>query len=131
MARIIFGIILVLCAVCFFFLFPNFMRARRDAWFMQCRTHLKEIGTALDSYSKAHGDRYPTSLSELTPQYLQSLPHCPADDRSSYGYLHSTHPEIYTVYCQGSLHTTITQPDCPRYDSINGLYEHYDTQEKN
>lgn len=46
-----------------------------------CRSNLKNLGTALEMYSTDACGRYPSSLSSLTPDYLVTLPTCPASGR--------------------------------------------------
>ena len=41
-----------------------------------------------------------------------------------YIYTSRTKPDVFTVYCKGSYHTTINNtPNYPQYDSIQGLIE--------
>lgn len=57
----------------------------------QCKTNMKNIGTAMEMYSTDFAGRYPrpdhpsryvgtASLRELTPNYLKTIPSCPAGD---------------------------------------------------
>jgi hypothetical protein len=51
----------------------------RDRAAEQCRTNLTEIGKALREYAAEHEGRYPPSLAELSPDYIErtSALHCP------------------------------------------------------
>ncbi len=98
---------------------------------MACESNLKNIGTALDMSSTDHGS-YPSQLSELTPNYLKSVPTCPSG--KSYGAEISG--DKYLVYCAGGWHGMTrssdihsaqnhthskTVPRSPAYSSTEGL----------
>ncbi len=121
MARLIFVLLTVLLALGYYTVYSNHMRARTGALLTGCCANLKNIGSALDDYGKCHNGRYPDSLSQLTPIYLQALPHCPAGRNSAYGYAHSSKPAAYTVFCQGNFHSPLTNYNFPQYDSIQGF----------
>ncbi|MHC9539062.1 MAG: serine/threonine protein kinase [Vulcanimicrobiota bacterium] len=104
-------------------LVPNFLRARAQGCLSPCKSHLKNIGTAMEMYSSDNQGRYPRNLAAITPNYLKTLPTCPEAGRMSYRYVSTTMPDIYTVWCHGANHTDRTGINMPEYDSIEGLRE--------
>lgn len=89
-----------------------------------CKSNLKNIGTALEMYSTDNYGRYPCKLDDVTPSYVKVIPTCPSAGYNSYIYIRSTNPDVYTTWCNGSHHTSITNiPNYPQYDSIEGLRE--------
>ncbi|MGV8122185.1 MAG: protein kinase [Candidatus Xenobiia bacterium LiM19] len=104
-------------------LVPNFLRARASGVLTGCKSHLKNIGTAMEMYSSDNKGRYPRSLAAITPNYLRTLPTCPDAGRMSFRYVFTTEPDIYTVWCHGANHTPKTSINMPEYDSIEGLRE--------
>jgi hypothetical protein len=121
MARLIAVIVTVLAIFGYFFVYPNFLRARTGGRFVHCCSNLKNIGMALEEYAKQHNGRYPDVLLRLTPAYLREIPKCHAGTHGVYEYVHSSKPEAYTVYCPGDYHRPVCQYNGPRYDSIQGL----------
>lgn len=83
-----------------------------------CKTNLKHLATALEMYSCDHQGHYPKSLAELVPQYVISLPKCPAAgvDTYSCGLATASQPAMFTVHCKGNFHKDAQQPtNCPQY----------------
>jgi hypothetical protein len=120
-ARLITVTVIVLAIFGYFFVYPNYMRARTSGRFTHCCGNLKKIGIALEEYAKQHNGRYPDALPRLTPAYLRKIPHCPVSRNSVYEYVHSSKPEAYTVYCLGDYHSPMSRRNSPKYDSIQGL----------
>lgn len=97
-----------------------------------CKSNLKNIGTALEMYSTDNGGKYPEGLDALTPNYLKTIPQCPA--AASMTYLAEwgpeaeenteNYPDFYAVRCAGNHHANVNvDPDYPRYTSVAGLLE--------
>jgi len=103
---------------------PNFLRARSQGTLTACKSNLKNIGTALEMYSSDHGGHYPEKLSELTPNYLKTIPTCPCAGKDTYSasYRSTANPDYYLVFCSGSNHKGLP-PNFPQYDSVQGLCE--------
>lgn len=83
-----------------------------------CKTNLKQLATALEMYSCDHQGRYPKSLAELVPQYVISLPKCPAAGVETYssGLTTASQPDIFSLQCTGHFHQDAQQPtNCPQY----------------
>lgn len=107
-------------------LVPNFIRARAQGQFTACKSNLKNVGTALEMYSTDWSGRYPTDLQRLVPQYLKTLPLCPTAGRDTYseGYRSTANPDSYFLCCLGPNHVDQGfPPDCPTYNSVQGLIE--------
>jgi tRNA A-37 threonylcarbamoyl transferase component Bud32 len=87
-----------------------------------CRANLKEIAAAVDLYEVSSGKIPPSSLSNLTPTYLKTIPTCPGARRDTYStsYASSAESRQYTLFCRGSHHRGL-RPDYPRYTSLQGL----------
>ncbi|MCW5872921.1 MAG: hypothetical protein KIS61_37085, partial [Candidatus Eremiobacteraeota bacterium] len=67
-----------------FLLLTVSLATARDNSILGCTQNLKGIATGLEMYASDHSGRYPASLQELVPKYLQSIPACPAARRDTY-----------------------------------------------
>ena len=124
---IVIAIIAILAAI----LVPNFIRARAQGQLTACKSNLKNIGTALEMYSTDWSGKYPNplALTKLTPNYLKSIPECPAAASNTYT-LSSTvlnpdnYQDYYYVQCAGANHKAVSvTADYPAYNGIQGLIE--------
>ena len=113
-------------------LIPNFIRCRCYGTITPCKSNLKNLGTALEMYSTDFGGKYPRNLSQLTPNYLKTIPVCPTAGRVSYrcsfGPNAPLNPEHYKDYylveCVGGNHEAVSVTgDYPAYNGIAGLIE--------
>ena len=101
----------------------GFELQRASAQFLQCQSNEKNIGTALEMYYTDHG-KFPASLSELSPEYLLTLPKCAASSKDSYSdsYVTNNDKTAYFFCCKGDYHRDMGAPaNFPRYDSREGL----------
>ncbi len=119
---------LVICAV----VVPNFMRARAGGRITSCLSNLKNIGTACEMYSTDYSGKYPPRMELLVPNYLKTLPECPATGSTTYklqtglnvGYNSIGAEDYYFISCHGANHEAIgIPPNYPQYDGIQGLIE--------
>lgn len=99
-----------------------FERSRAHGQLTACKSSLKNIGTALEMYSTDYRGNFPSSLGKLTPNYLKTLPSCPAAGLDTYSGSYSVGANSYLVRCSGKNHTTLER-DFPRYSSLKGLEE--------
>lgn len=96
-----------------------------------CKSNLKNIGTAYEMYSTDWSGKYPPRMSLLAPNYLKTLPECPAAGRVTYrattGATANNNPnfeDYYYVECHGSNHKAVSvTANYPAYDGISGLIE--------
>lgn len=74
-----------------------------------CKRNLRELGLALNRYGGVHHGRYPRKLSELVPDHLSRLPHCPEVGMDTYsaGYTVSADRQSYRLECAGHHHGAI------------------------
>ncbi len=122
-----FGVVMVLGAI----LVPNFVRARARGQLTACKSNLKNIGTAMEMYSTDYSGMYPPDINYLTPNFLKTLPECPAAGKVTYkayfGQGPNNHPgfqDYYYVECHGENHTDVAvKGHYPAYDGISGLFE--------
>jgi len=72
----------------------------------ECKSNVKNIGTALEMYCTDNSGRYPPSLDLLLPNYLKAIPTCPAVGHETYrsSYQSVSIPDNYTVSCQSGRH---------------------------
>lgn len=87
-----------------------------------CSNNLKNIATALEMYSTDYQGRYPAKLSQLTPNYLKTIPTCPGADADSYSatYRRTVKPDTFRLHCAGENHAP-WPPNTPAYSSDQGL----------
>ncbi len=126
---IVIAIIAILAAI----LVPNFIRARAQGQLTACKSNLKNIGTAMEMYSTDWSGKYPVgaSMPKLTPNYLKTIPECPAAGSITYkavigstAYNSPAFQDYYFISCSTSNHTSVSVPaGYPQYDGISGLIE--------
>lgn len=113
-------------------LIPNFIRARSRGQLTACKSNLKNIGTAFEMYSTDWSGKYPSTIALLTPNYLKSIPECPAAGSVTYtietgpkaAYNSHGFEDYYFVQCEGDNHIAVSVPkNYPQYDGISGLIE--------
>lgn len=97
-----------------------------------CKSNLKNLGTAMEMYSTDYSGKYPTSMSQLTPNYLKTIPECPAAGNVSYTLetgkkapLNTkAYEDYYYIQCKGEHHADVSVPaNYPKYNGIVGLIE--------
>lgn len=127
---IVIAIIAILAAI----LVPNFIRARAQGQLTACKSNLKNIGTAMEMYSTDWAGKYPGGIAGLVPNYLKTIPECPAAAADTYtgnfavGAAAPTNPQGYQDYyyvsCQSDTHKAVDVTGAyPAYDGIVGLIE--------
>ncbi|GEM_PF-926638 len=127
-STVILGIILLIFVVGIFSVFVNSFSGRHNRSWGQltaCKSNLKNMGTALEMYSTDNQGKYPHALSQITPNYLKTLPTCPSAGVSTYAYTFSVKPDSYTIFCSGNYHSVNgLATDYPEYDAYQGLMDH-------
>ena len=126
---IVIAIIAILAAI----LVPNFIRARAQGQLTACKSNLKNIGTAVEMYSTDWSGKYPTAgMGLLTPNYLKTIPECPAAGSVTYAasfgigspYNAAGFQDYYFIQCGGPNHASVSVPaNYPQYDGIQGLID--------
>jgi hypothetical protein len=118
-----------------FFIPTSADKGRPSGRLTACSSNEKNIAIAIEMYGTDYAGSYPADLAELTPNYLKTIPLCPArdDDLSvPVGLLWPPEPPDYsytlrdggfTISCPGTRHRTaqIRLPNYPLYDSETGL----------
>jgi len=112
---IVIAIIAILAAV----LVPNFMRAREASRLTACKSNLKNISTAAETYAADYNGVYPgaagsekevksgegNGLGTLANNYLQKELKCPVKP-NYYKYTLTTDGVAYWIYCPARGNTT-------------------------
>ena len=99
-------------------------QARSGGFDTACRSNLKNLATGLEMYASDNQGEYPASLASLTPNYLRTIPNCPAARYDTYSgsYTRTSKPAAFVVYCSGHHHkATRRSPNSPYYDSEQGI----------
>ncbi len=107
-------------------------RLYRSGQITACKANLKNLGTAQEMYSTDWSGLYSPDLTHLTPNYLKTIPECPA--AGSVTYRLSTGPkaplntqgydQYYLFECAGENHTAVGVPaDFPRYNGITEIQD--------
>ena len=137
---IVIAIIAILAAV----LVPNFMRAREASRLTACKSNLKNISTAVETYSNDHDGVYPgntaekdldgqehSGLSTLVKTYIGKALKCPAA-AAHYKYRLATEAGAgYWIYCpaagatSGRRHRKDNKFGGPFFDSSTGIQEKF------
>lgn len=107
---------------------PRYLCEKEARKFCKCQSNCVKINTALEEYADQHGGRFPESLEELVPEYLEVIPTCPAAGRDTYSesymvrYDKGADEWYYTFCCKGRHHFRhIKSADCPYFSSSEGL----------
>lgn len=94
-----------------------------------CERNLTEIDKNYLIYSTEHSGQYPSTIEELTPAYMESLPICPASGRPykvlrgfsvKYNTMHSGY---YLIMCEGENHIGLVPANFPQIDGLTGLID--------
>lgn len=85
-----------------------------------CTSNLKNIATALEMYSTDFNGLYPSELATLTPNYLKTIPTCPAAQQDTYSATAQLAPGGYTLACAGHHHPAEPE-NFPQYNFMEGL----------
>lgn len=117
---------IVIIALLAAILVPNFIRSKSQGRASACKSNLRNIATALESYMLDNAGQLPASLSALPPAHLNSIPTCPGAGADTYspGYAMAAAPTAYTICCGGDNHEgTGLTPNFPQYLSSQGMVE--------
>ena len=114
------------------------LRGRPDGRLVACKSNLKNIATAIEMYGTDFEDSLPPKMESLTPNYLRTIPQCPAygDDTSvpmwfisppgNRDYVYQLKGDEFEVYCTGEKHRAakVFSKDFPRlYSDSRGITE--------
>jgi hypothetical protein len=125
----VFGVFLFVMAVIFI---PSFVSPPHAVGPLNaCRSNLKNLGIGMEMYGTDWAGKYPMSLALLTPNYLRTIPECPAARIVTYqlktgkvAYNETGHEDYYFLQCAGENHVAVSVPaNYPQFDSIKGLME--------
>ena len=118
-------IVIAIISILSTIMLPNMVRARSQGRLTGCTTNMKNIATAVETYSTGNGSRYPTSLQQLPPRYIQTIPTCPSagkNDPYLSGFASASNPDAYSLVCTGNHHGELNIPsNFPQYESSTGL----------
>ncbi len=107
--------------------YNNYIRAVNTKSYTECISNCMNVGKALERYADNNNGKYPSNLAVLSPQYINSIPTCPAAklDTYSQGYKIGEDLESYTFYCSGHFHKEVgCDPNYPLYSSCYGSISH-------
>jgi len=118
--------VLVVIALLAAIVTPRYLAARDNGTLTACSENLKNIAIALQTYANDNSQTYPSSLSNLVPNYLATLPSCPTaagPNTYSPSYARASLPPNFTVFCQGSYHIAVSgiTSNQPYYRLSEGL----------
>ena len=57
---------------------PSWASARERTLTAQCLNNLRQLSAAKDQFQLERNNQVPSSMSDLTPEYVKRLPTCPA-----------------------------------------------------
>ncbi len=119
---LVFSLIIAVVGV---ILLPNYMNCLASGKYTQCLSNFITIEKALKKYCDNNDEKYPPTLTALTPGYLQTIPTCAAS-KSNKGYIDSYRVsrdlKAYTFYCPGKNHTGVgMKENFPQCNSGDGI----------
>lgn len=103
-----------------------------QAQLYDCNSNLKNLGTAMEMYSTDWAGHYPDRFEKLVPNYLETLPVCPAAQNITYQMEygpqapHNEHgfQDFYYLFCAGKNHSNAGVPEnYPAHDGSVGILE--------
>lgn len=106
---------------------PSYLRNPDQSKLSTCESQIKNLATAIEMYSSDWKGDGPETLQHLTPEYLRTIPLCPAGKGVPYGYSITVrdkagHAKGWEISCQSKGHSRVGIPDgYPRYNSKEGL----------
>jgi hypothetical protein len=102
----------------------NFGRARSQGQLTACKSNLRNMATAQEMYSTDWNGHYAPSMALLTPNYLKTIPECPAAGSDTYSSTLkvTSDPDTYSLACSGNHHQQAND-NLPAYNSTEGLVE--------
>lgn len=115
--------VMFIIAVLASIMIPNMRKAFFRAQLTGCQSNLRNIATAVNQY-EVEKKVFPTGLTEITPNYIKTIPTCPSAAKDTYtdGYQVSGTSDQYTLQCKGQNHTLVNLgPDEPWYSPERGL----------
>ena len=108
---------------------PGYLRARSRGQLVACKSNLKNLATALETWSEKHQGSYPDCLRTLVDDgYLRARPTCPGAGRDTYVY--TARARGFWFYCSGNHHDRsylaypVPHDNYPQYDAVTGLADH-------
>lgn len=116
-------IVILIVGIIVSIMLPNIKRAYYRSKLAACQSNLRNIATLLQIYIGENG-KYPDKLTDLSPDYIRTLPTCPQAEKNSYtdGYQAASNPDNFTIQCQGNNHSQIgLDENQPRYNLNTGL----------
>ena len=116
----IMALIVTLAAI----LMPRYWLAIDRSRATACMGNLRNIANALHVYANDYEGRFPSALEKLIPDYLSSIPTCPATQTDTYtsGYEVNDNNTFFTQCCKGKNHPTVGYgEDEPYYIFDRGL----------
>ena len=84
-----------------------------------CQSTLKNLGTAVEMYQTDWDGQLPRDIWVLTPNYLKTIPSCPADPPGENSRTIKVTAEEYLVTCENGAHTA---PEL-KVEPIRGRYQ--------
>jgi hypothetical protein len=99
---------------------------------MECKSNLKNLGTAMEMYSTDWSGHYPDRFEKLVPNYLETLPSCPAVGAVTYEmergpeapHNEAGFQDYYYLFCAGNNHARAGVPENgPGYDCCMSILE--------
>jgi type II secretion system protein G len=116
-------IVIAIIAILASMTIPNLIRAKSRSQLTGCQSNLRNLGNALEMYNVDYKGRYPTNFDILTPNYIKTVPECPAAGSNTYtsSYIVTTVPDSFEIFCDGNNHSGFSPPNYPAFNSVQGL----------
>lgn len=116
-------IVIAIIAILASMLVPNLVRAKSRSQLTGCQSNLRNIGNALEMYNVDYKGRYPADFTVLTPNYIKTIPECPAAGSNTYSssYAVFTVPDSFEIGCNGNNHGGFVPANYPQFNSVQGL----------
>ena len=125
------AVLLILSILMLVLLAPSLRRNQARSQLSQCRDNLEMLATGMEMYA-ADYSAYPTSLRQLSPNYLKTIPLCPADGVQDYSLFTGAdapgnsrrQARYFYLECSRENHTeAAVAGHFPAYSSVRGLIE--------
>jgi hypothetical protein len=105
---------------------PVVLEAYQKNRLTECKTNLRDLGTAMEMYSTDWNGHYPTDLEKLKPKYMAEIPVCPNSDGGYQVKLGPNAPgnepnfeDYFYIFCEGLNHEEAgVGKDQPAFDPM-------------
>ncbi|MBM3460522.1 MAG: prepilin-type N-terminal cleavage/methylation domain-containing protein [Armatimonadetes bacterium] len=105
-------------------LLPSYTHAMAQGKLSACKSNLKNLSTAIETYRNDYGGQAPPMMRSLAPTYLAVLPTCPSRGETYSRSVSDDAPDSYVLFCRNWGHGELgLASNFPQYSPAVGMLE--------